>query len=180
MKFETIQSQQIYQGRAFTVRKDRVRLPDGGETDLDIVEHTGAVTILPIDMGGNIWFVRQYRHAARIALLELPAGTLEPGEHPEECASREIREEIGMGTRNLQKIGTFYMAPGYSSEFMHVYLATDLYEAPLAGDIDEFLAIERIPIPQVFEMIQSGKFIDGKTLAVFQLAAPYLSGYDKV
>ena len=180
MKFETIDSQPIYNGRAFSVRQDRVRLPNGAESKLDIVEHIGAVTIMPIDSDGNVWFVRQYRHAIGIEILELPAGTLEPGEPPEVCAERETREEIGMGARKIQKIGAFYMAPGYSTEFMHVYLATDLYDAPLTGDSDEFLAIERIPIKQILSMIQTGKFIDGKTLAVFQLAKPYLEEINQV
>lgn len=174
MKFETIHSRPIYQGHAFCVRQDQVRLPNGAETRLDIVEHIGAVTILPIDADGNIWFVRQYRHTVGIELLELPAGTLEPGEPPEVCADRETREEIGMGAKKLQKIGAFYMAPGYSTELMHVYLAMDLFDAPLARDSDEFLDIERIPLEQIPDMIQSGKITDGKTLAVFQLAKPYL------
>lgn len=176
MKFETIHSQPIYQGRAFSVRQDQVRLPDGSETNLDIVDHSGAVTILPIDSDGYIWFVRQYRHAAGEELLELPAGTLEPNESPRECADREVREEIGMGSDKLKLIGKFYMAPGYSTELMHVYIATGLYEAPLAGDSDEFLNVERIPVQQIPDMIRTGKIIDGKTLAVFQLARPYLPG----
>ena len=175
MKFTTIHSKSIYQGRAFSVRKDQVRLPNGKETRLDIVEHIGAVTILPIDQDGNIWFVRQYRHAAGIEIMELPAGTLEPGESPQECAEREAREEIGMSAKRFQEIGNFYMVPGYSTELMHVYLATDLYEAPLTGDNDEFLNVERIPIQQIPDMIQAVKIIDGKTLAAFQLAKPYLS-----
>ena len=145
MKFELIHSEPIYQGRAFSVRKDRVQLPNGGETALDIVEHIGAVTILPVDSDGQVWFVRQYRHAAGCAMLELPAGTLEPGETPETCALRETREEIGQRAGNIQKIGQFYMAPGYSTEFMHVYLATDLSPDPLEGDADEFLSVVCIP-----------------------------------
>lgn len=175
MKFETIHSQSIYQGRAFSVRQDQVRLPNGAETHLDIVEHIGAVTILPLDADGQIWFVRQYRHAIKSEILELPAGTLEPGEDPAVCAARETREEIGMGAENLHKIGTFYMAPGYSTELMHVYVATGLFESPLAGDSDEFLDVERIPLAQIPDMLQTGKIVDGKTLAVFQLAKDYLA-----
>jgi len=174
MKFETIHSESIYQGRAFLVRKDRVKLPNGAETSLDIVEHRGAVTILPIDSDRNIWFVRQDRHAVGIELLELPAGTLETGELPEICAQRETREEIGMRAGKLKKIGALYLAPGYSTEFMHIFLATDLSSAPLDGDIDEFLSVERIPLEQVHAMIQAGEIIDGKTLAVFQLAQQHL------
>jgi ADP-ribose pyrophosphatase len=174
MKFETVHSQPIYQGRAFSVRKDQVRLPDGAETQLDIVEHNGGVGILPLDAEGNVWFVRQYRHAIGVELLELPAGTLEPGEPPEVCAQREIQEEIGMRAGKIQKIGTFYLAPGYSSERMHLFLATELSPAPLAGDIDEFLEIEKFPLSQIPAMIQNGQIVDGKTLAVFQMAKPYL------
>ncbi len=177
MKFEIIQSQRVYQGRAFSVRKDQVRLPDGAKTTLDIVDHSGAVTILPIDADGQIWFVRQYRHAAGIEVLELPAGTLEPGEAPEICAQREIREEIGMAAGNLRKIGTFYLAPGYSTEFMHIFLASDLSPAPLEGDIDEFLSVECFPLAQIRSLIQTGAIADAKTLAAFQLAEPYLASF---
>ena len=174
MKFETLHSQFMYQGRAFSVRKDQVRLPDGAETTLDIVEHSSAVTILPVDAQGRIWFVRQYRHAAGIELLELPAGTLEPGEDPEFCAQREIREEIGMGAGKLQKIGTFYLAPGYSTEFMHIFLASELFPATLQGDDDEFLSVEQFHQSQISALIQSGEISDAKTLAAFQLAIPFL------
>ena len=174
MKFKTMHSQSMYHGRAFSVRQDQVRLPNGSETRLDIVEHVGAVTILPIETDGNIWFVRQYRHAIGREILELPAGTLEPGEDPAECAFREIREEVGKGAKELQKIGEFYMTPGYSTEFMHVFVATSLFDAPLEGDSDEFLNIECNPLQQIPDMIRNGKIIDGKTLAAFQLAKPYL------
>jgi ADP-ribose pyrophosphatase len=175
MKFETIDSQSIFEGRAFNLRQDQVRLPDGADTVLDIVEHAGAVTILPVDTNGKVWFVRQYRHAAGSELLELPAGGLEPNEPPDVCADRETREEIGMGAKKYQKLGGFYLAPGYSTEFIHVFLATELFEAPLRGDSDEFLSIERIHLNDIPDMIKTGKINDGKTLAVFQLAKPYLS-----
>jgi ADP-ribose pyrophosphatase len=175
MKFETIHSQPVYQGRAFSVRKDQVRLPDGLEAQLDIVEHGGGVGILPIDAEGHVWFVRQYRHAIGIELLELPAGTLEPGEHPEICAQREIQEEIGMRAEKIHKMGTFFLAPGYSSELMHLFLATELSPAPLDGDVDEFVEVEKIPLACVSRMIQTGEIVDGKTLAIFQLAQPYLN-----
>lgn len=174
MKFETVYSEPKYQGRIFSVRKDQVRLPNGVETSLDIIEHGGAVTILPLDSGENVWFVRQYRHAVGLEILELPAGGLEPGESPENCAQREIREEIGMRAGYLREVGAIYLAPGYSTEYLHIFLATDLSPAPLEGDIDEFLSIERIPLAQIPKMIQAGEIVDGKTLAVFQLAAPLL------
>lgn len=178
MPFETVQSETVFRGRAFHVRKDHVRLPDGQVTQLDIVEHKGAVTLIPIDDEGYIWFVRQYRHAAGVDLLELPAGSLESGEQPEACAAREIREEIGMRAGKLHKLGGFFMAPGYSTEFLHIFLATDLSPDPLPRDQDEFLSIERIHQSELDGMVQRGVIQDGKTLAgIFLLRqlAPFIT-----
>jgi ADP-ribose pyrophosphatase len=177
MKFQRIHSQPVFQGRAFSVRQDRVRLPDGNETTLDIVEHVGSVTILPVDSEGQVWFVRQYRHPAEREMLELPAGVLEPEEDFGVCAHRELREEIGMGAGNLQKIGEFFLAAGYSTEFMQVYLATGLYPAPLESDPDEFLKVVRIPLAEIRGRIRAGEIIDAKTLAAFYLAEPYLHDF---
>lgn len=169
MAFELLNSEIVYPGRAFTIRRDRLRLPDGRETKLDIVEHVGSVVIVPVDNEGNLLFVRQYRHAAGLDLLELPAGTLNEGEAPEACARREIREETGMAAGRLELLGGFYLAPGYSTEYMHVYLATDLYPAPLAADADEFLAVEKIPLTEAFAMPARGLLPDAKSLAAFLL-----------
>lgn len=174
MPFEIIFSEQVYRGRVFDVRRDQVRLPDGQPAQLDIVEHSGAVTLLPLDEAGFVWFVRQYRHAAQEEILELPAGTLDEAEEPETCALREVREEIGMAAGQIQKIGEFYLAPGYSTEYMYVYLATDLRPDPLQADSDEFISIERIPLDQAFKLAESGEIRDGKTLATLFLARPYL------
>lgn len=169
MEFENISSEVKYQGRAFNVRRDQVRAPDGQILNLDIVEHIGAVTILPLDDQDQVWFVRQYRHASGRKLLELPAGTLTPGELPEDCAAREVREETGMAARRLVKLGSFFLAPGYSTEYMHVYLASDLYESPLPGDVDEFLSVEKIPLNHVRDLVSSGEIQDSKTLAALYL-----------
>jgi ADP-ribose pyrophosphatase len=174
MTFETESSQIIYQGRVFDVQQDQVRMPDGKLVQFDVVAHHGAVTILPVDDEGQVWFVRQYRHAAKTNLLELPAGVMEDGEAPEVSARREVREEIGMAAGELRSIGTFYLAPGYSTEFMYIFLATHLIAAPLKGDEDEFISIEKIPIQQVIQMGMAGKFQDAKTLAALFLAQPYL------
>jgi ADP-ribose pyrophosphatase len=172
--YPVLESTIQYKGRAFNVRRDHVRLPNGKTTNLDVVEHTGAVTMLPYDGDGNIWFVRQYRHPAGETLLELPAGTLEPGEPPEEAAAREIREEIGMAAGSLRKIGEFFMVPGYSSECMHVFLATDLTPDPLKRDADEFIDVEVIPYKQALEMVAAGQVRDGKTIAVLYMAKQLL------
>jgi ADP-ribose pyrophosphatase len=174
MEFKTIQSEIIYRGRVFNVRKDLVELPGGKTTYLDIVEHYGAVTLIPVDEEGYIWFVRQYRHPAGIEMIELPAGVMEPGESPEECAHREVREETGMAADEIHQVGEFYLAPGYSTEFMHVFLATGLHPAPLPGDIDEILSVERISKKEVYAMAEAGHFHDSKTLAALCLARPHL------
>lgn len=175
MSFETLDTETIYQGRAFDVRRDQVRLPDGNLTYLDIVDHKGAVTLLPLDEQEHIWFVRQYRHAALQEILELPAGVLEDGETPEACAGREIREEIGMAANRLQKIGEFYLAPGYSTEYMHVYKATELHPDPLPCDPGEFLRVEKIPVNEVRYLIETGEIRDSKTLAALFLSKLCLS-----
>lgn len=174
MPFETLSSETAFTGRIFGVRRDQVRLPDGKLAYLDVVQHKGAVTLVPLDDQGYVWFVRQYRHAVGQELLELPAGTLDEDEQPETCALREIREEIGMSAGQIQKIGEFYLAPGYSTEYMFVYLATGLLSDPLQADEDEFLSVERIPVEQVFDLALAGKVRDSKSLAALFLAQPYL------
>jgi ADP-ribose pyrophosphatase len=138
---------------------------------MEVVVHPGAVTIVPIDDQGRLWFVRQYRHAAGERLLELPAGTISPGETPEACAARECREEIGMAAARLIPLGGFFLAPGYSTEYMHLYLAQGLTPAPLAGDEDEDLELEVVPFQEVKDWISRGDVRDGKSLAALLLAS---------
>jgi ADP-ribose pyrophosphatase len=177
MPFQLIKSEALLQGRTFRVRRDTLKTPDGRETRLEIVEHGGSVVVLPMDEKNNLLFVRQYRHAAGGDLLELPAGTRAKDEPFEECAAREIREETGMEAGKLQKIGEFYLAPGYSTELMAVFLATGLKENPLQADDDEFLQVEKIPLKKAFEMAEGGDMPDSKSLAALLLARPHLEKY---
>ena len=174
MPFELISSETLLKGRAFLIRRDHLKTPDGRDTKFDIIEHGGSVIIVPIDADGNLLFVRQYRHAAGMDLLELPAGTLEAGEDPAVCAAREIREETGFAADNIKKIGDFYLAPGYSTEFMHVYLAWDLRYDPLEADADEFLSVEKIPFAEAAQMAERGEMPDAKSLAALLLAKSHL------
>jgi ADP-ribose pyrophosphatase len=174
MPFELLNSEPVFQGRAFKIRRDYLKTPDGRETKYEIVEHVGSVIILPIDEAGNLLFVRQYRHAAGVDLLELPAGTRDGDEPYEACAKREIREETGMAAGKLEHIGDFYLAPGYSTEFMAVFLATELTHNPLNPDEDEFLQVEKIAINKAVEMAEKGEMPDAKTLAALFLAKRYL------
>ncbi len=174
MPFEFIRSETLLKGRAFLIRRDYLKTPDGRETKFDIIEHGGSVVIVPVDKDGNLIFVRQYRHAAGMDLLELPAGTLEAGEDPAVCAAREIREETGFAADRIEKIGDFYLAPGYSTEFMHVYLARELRYDPLEADADEFLSVETIPFEKALQMALAGELPDAKSLAALLLAKSFL------
>ena len=177
MPFELIKSETLLQGRAFKVRRDYLKTPNGRETKLEIIEHGGSVVLIPLDDDGNLLFVRQYRHAAGADLLELPAGTRDENEPFEKCAAREIREETGMEAGKLHKVGEFYLAPGYSTELMAVFLATDLKHNPLEADEDEFLQVEKIPLEKAIEMAEGGDIPDAKSLAALLLAKPHLEKY---
>jgi ADP-ribose pyrophosphatase len=172
MGWEIISSEKKFSGKALGVRVDRLRLPDGGEALLEIIDHVGSSVMVPVDEDGGIWFVRQYRHAAGREMLELPAGTLHPGEDPRVCAGRELREEIGMGARMLEKVGGFFLAPGYATEFMHVFLASGLFPDRMPGDEDERLFPEKITLKKVRQMLESGSFEDAKTIAALALTLP--------
>jgi ADP-ribose diphosphatase len=176
MKLETINSDLRFQGRAFDVRQDDVRLPNGHVVRLDIVVHKGSVIMVPLDQERRIWFIRQYRHAAQETMLELPAGVMEDGETPQGSAGREIREEIGMAAGQLRELGTFYLAPGYATERMVAFLATDLTSSPLEPDVDELIQVEKIPVERALQMAENAELQDAKSLAALLLARPYLVG----
>jgi ADP-ribose pyrophosphatase len=174
-KFTTLHTEIGYQGRAFNVRKDTLRMPDGRESVYDIIDHPGAVTIIPVDDNGNILFVRQFRPATGEILLELPAGTLEKGEDPKDCAAREIQEETGFAARTFKSLGAVWLAPGYSTEYLHFFFAKDLYVSPLKGDEDEFISVEAIPYNRALEMAYSGEIKDGKSLAGLLLLGKHMA-----
>jgi ADP-ribose pyrophosphatase len=177
MPFELLKSEVLMKGRAFAIRRDSVKMLDGHETKLDIIEHSGSVVLIPVDENGNVLLVRQYRHATGGDLLELPAGTLEADEDPEVCAAREIREETGMAASTLMKLGEFYLAPGYSTELMVVFLATGLSPSPLETDEDEFLSVESVPVPEAIRMAERGEIPDAKSLAALFLAKSSLENW---
>ncbi|HUF38163.1 MAG TPA: NUDIX hydrolase [Anaerolineales bacterium] len=162
-------SRLVYTGRVFRVRSDRVRLPSGAEPTLDVVEHGGAVVIVPRLDPDRLVMIRQYRYAAGTDLLEFPAGTLEPGEDPGACAQRELREETGYAAQTLKALGGFYLAPGYSTEYLHIYLADGLSESPLPGDEDEILHAEIKTLSEIEQAARSGEIEDAKSLAAFYL-----------
>ncbi len=175
MEFSELNREKQYLGRAFDVAKVHMRLPDGRERGYDLIEHGDSVTIFPIDDDGNILFVNQYRLGSGGMLLELPAGVLDPDESPLSSAKRELREETGKDAREMIELGGFYLAPGYSDEYMTVFLAKGLFDAPLNADEDEFIDLKVLSIKDIFRQAQTGELQDGKTLAALILAQPYLN-----
>jgi ADP-ribose pyrophosphatase len=171
----TISSQLIYDGRVVHLYVDMVGLPDGSTTRREVVRHSGAVAIVALDQDGQAVLVRQYRYAAGRTLLEIPAGTLEVGEPPDVCASRELQEEAGYRPGRMQKLGGIFVAPGYTSEFIHLYLATELVPSRLDADDDEFLEVVHMPFADALACIQSGDIADAKSITGLLLARDYLS-----
>ncbi|MEX2143965.1 MAG: NUDIX hydrolase [Anaerolineales bacterium] len=174
MTFRTISCETLLRARAFEVRRDQIAYPDGRQGAFDIVVHNGAVAMVPVAANGDIVFVRQYRPATGKRLLELPAGTLNKGEDPEACAQRELREEIGMAPGRLTKLAEFFLAPGYSTERMHIYLAQDLRPEILPHDEDEDLEIETLSMQAAFAAFRTGEIEEAKTMLGMYLAREHL------
>jgi len=175
LREETIESREIYKGKVIRVLIEKVRLPDGRESMREIVEHGGAVAIVPVDDDNGVYFVRQYRKPLDKILLEIPAGRLEPGEDPADCAKRELAEEIGFAPGELRQMAFLYSSPGFSSEKIYLYLARNLVRHRLENDEGEFLEVERIPLAEALKMVTDGTVEDGKTITGILLAAHFLS-----
>lgn len=170
----TIDSKVVFEGRILTLRVDSVRLPNGRETTREIAEHSDSVCIVPIDEQGNILLVRQYRKPVEMDLLEVPAGGIEEGEVPEEAVQRELQEEIGYTAGNLQHLSSFWLAPGWCTEYMHAYLATDLIPSSLAADDDEFISVVRVPLAESLDMVKQGLIRDAKSISSLLMASQVL------
>src|SRR5687768_6270097 len=169
MSPKTIASETIYKGKVFDIRIDEIR--EGAvEYKREIVVHKGSAVIVPVFDDGTVALVRQYRHAAGKYLLEICAGTLNAGEDPEVGAIRELEEEIGVKAAKLEKITEFYVSPGFLTEKMFVFLATDLSEVGQKLEDDELLTIERHTFPDLFSMIRRGEIEDAKSIAGLILA----------
>ncbi len=161
----TISSKRIFQGRIINLRLDEVSLPNGKTTGREVVEHAGAVAIVPINEKGELLLVRQYRYAVGMPLLEVPAGTLEQGEDYALCAGRELTEETGYEAGNLKHLISFYSTPGFTNEQIHLFLATDLRLKKQSLDDDEFIDVVTVSRKQALEMILSGEICDAKSVA---------------
>ncbi len=170
-KPQIIDSREIYRGRVFQVTVNTIR--EGDVTyQRDVVHHPGSAVIIPVFADGTVALVRQYRHPAVRYLLEIPAGTLEHGETPEEGAARELEEELGYVAGNMEKLSEFFVSPGFCEEKMWLYLATELSPTEQRLEHDELIEIVRIPIAQALERISDGEIQDAKTIIGLLLAAP--------
>ena len=164
MRERTLASRVVHEGHTIRVRVDDVERPDGRRTTRDVVEHPGAVAIVAWD-GERIAMVRQWRHATGHMLLEVPAGTLEPDEPPEETARRELAEESGLSAATWVAGPRFYTAPGFCDELMHLYLATDLGTASADGDEDEEFEEVWMTLAEAQGAVDDGRIADAKTIA---------------
>jgi len=167
-------SSRLYDGSILNLRVDEVELDDGRPTKREIIEHRGAAAIVPIVNGQNVVLVRQYRYAVSWELLEVPAGTLNRGEAPEECARRELEEETGYKCHEIKKILEFFVAPGYSTEKIHVYLAKGLTKSKMRTEQDEQIKVEKLPIAKALEKVRLGEIRDAKTICALFRAAELL------
>ena len=162
---ETLSSQLVFQGRAVRLRVDTVRLPGGRETTREIVEHDDCVAVVALDADGRILLVKQFRKAVGKGLLEIPAGGINPGESPEEAVRREMREEPGYLPRSIERMGGFYSAPGYATEYLYLYLATDLLPSQLFAEDTGGISLIRVAPEEIPGLINSGSICDAKSIA---------------
>lgn len=159
-------SETLFRGRKFSVERRTVELPDGRRPTVELMVHNGAVVILPLASADEVLLIRQFRPAAGDWLLELPAGTLEPGEDPAVCAARELEEETGHRAASLAKLAEFFPAPGVSTERMHAFVATGLTPTRQRLEDYELLTVRPTPIAEALRMAAAGEIRDAKTLAV--------------
>jgi len=171
-------SRRIHTGRIITVDTDTVRFPDGSIAELDMVRHPGASAIVPFvtDLGAadpELLLIKQYRYAAEQYLYEIPAGRLDPGEAPEHCAARELREETGCTANRIDFLFTMYTTPGFTDERIHVFMAAGLERGETAHEADEFMTIESVPLSRALQLIEDGQIKDGKTALGILYAARF-------
>jgi len=162
---ETLSSRLIYDGEAVKLRVDTVRLPGGRETRREIVEHRDCVAIVAIDGKNNVLLVNQFRQPVEKELLEIPAGGIDPGEDPLTAVRREMQEETGYLPQKVERLGGFYATPGYGTEYLHLYLATDLIPSQLYAEDTESIKLVQVPISQILALIASGRICDAKSIA---------------
>jgi ADP-ribose pyrophosphatase len=156
----------VYRGRIVHLTIEEVTLPNGHRMELEIVRHPGAAAVAAIDADGGVTLLRQYRHAAGGYLWEVPAGKLDGGEAPLDCARRELREEAGLEAARFEPVGSIVTCPGFCDEVIHLFVATELHSVPQTLGADEVIdAIRTVPLREAMAMVRGGEIRDGKTIA---------------
>ncbi len=169
---EKLDSRDIYNGKLLHVKSDTVRLPNGDTAVREWIKHPGAAAVAPCLENGNVLLVRQYRYPVHQVTLEIPAGKLDAaGEDPLVCAKRELSEETGYNAQNWQKLTTIATTFGFSDEYIHLYVATDLTPGKQHPDDDEFINTVQVPLVDAIAMINDGTIIDAKTIVALLMTA---------
>ena len=176
-----VSTHRVYTGRVISVDVDTVRFPDGSTGELEMVRHSGASAVVPFlsDPAGDdpqVLLIRQYRYAAEGFLYELPAGRLDEGEDPADCARRELREETGCTAERVERLVTIFTTPGFTDEKIHLFMATGLTNGEVAREADEFLTVEPMPLSQALAMVERGEIQDAKTALGLLYAAGFRAG----
>lgn len=161
----TISEEYKYKGKVINLKVQQVELPNGKESIREIVEHPGAVAIVPFLNEDTIIMTEQFRKALNQVLIEIPAGKIDKGEEPKECGIRELEEETGYKAENFEYLGKIVTAPGFTDEVIYLYKASDLYKGKTNMDEDEFINLKTFTLKEVKAMIKSGEIIDSKTIA---------------
>jgi ADP-ribose pyrophosphatase len=169
-----LERNEIYDGKIVRLSVDRVRLPNGGTCELELIRHQGAAAVVPVDGEGRVFLVRQYRYAAGGWLLEVPAGKIDGGEPPEECARREVEEETGWRPGTLIPMGWIWTTPGFTDERIWLYLARDLETSEASLQQDEVLTVETLPLEQAVRMALRGEIRDAKSVCSLLRAPQFL------
>jgi ADP-ribose pyrophosphatase len=170
------QTERIFNGKVVKLDVHTVQLPDGTQAKREMLDHNGAVAIVALDEDDNVLLIRQFRLGPKQVMVELPAGMLEIGEETAtaEAAIRELREETGYRPQQVERVGGWYVAPGYSSEYIHLFIARDLVPDALEGDADEFIELFRVPFREALAMIDREEIINTTAICGLLRAARYL------
>lgn len=154
----------VFRGRVLTLNLERVRLPNGRVAELEIAHHPGGAAVVAVDSGQRVCLLRQFRHAAGGWLLELPAGKLDGGEPPLECARRELAEEAGAAAASWLELGSYFSSPGVLTEVVHLYLARELTSVAAAPEEHEVFEVQWVPLAEAVAMATDGRLRDGKSI----------------